>query len=92
MIDAPVVTIQIAPVLRAYAAEAAEVTVSGETVADVLESLGREHPALFDRIIGEDGDPLPGIHLHLRGSDVLTPEGLATPVEPEEMLTLLATG
>lgn len=89
MIEAPVVSIHIPASLRGYTDGAEEVTVSGETVGEALVALGHEHPAILERLM--DGSSLrPYMNVYLHGANILTLEGLDTPVAAEDVLTIIS--
>ena len=90
MIESPVVSIHIPPALRPYAQDVEEVTVSGETVREALAALGHEHPAVLDRVLEEGGALRPYINVYLHGINILTLEGLDTPVANEDVLTIIS--
>lgn len=92
MFDSPVVTIHIPPALRSYAGGHDEITVSGDTVGELLEALGHEHPAIRSHLVGEDGGLRPGLAVYLGGRSVRDLQGLETPVELEEVLSIVPTG
>lgn len=90
MIESPVVSIHIPALLRTYAKGAEEVTVSGDNVAEALEALGHEHPALLGRLM-EPGDGLrPYINIYLHGINILTLDGLDTALANEDVLTVIS--
>lgn len=90
MIEAPVVSIHIPAPLRAYANGAEEVTVSGETVAEALEALGHEYPALLDRLVQPGGGLQPYMNIYLRGINIVTLDGLDTCLMSEDVLTVIS--
>lgn len=90
MIESPVVSVHIPALLRSYARGAEEVTVSGDTVAEALEALGHEYPALLGRIVEPGGGLRPYINIYLRGINVLTLDGLDTALNSEDVLTIIS--
>lgn len=91
MIESPVISIHIPPCLRAYADGAEEVTVSGDNVAEALVALGHEHPAVLERVVLPDFSALrPYINLYLHGVNILTLDGLQTPLANEDVLTIIS--
>ena len=60
----------------------------GDTVADALEALLADHPALEERVLDDDGELRDHINLLRNGKTVTTGEGLATPVEDDDELAL----
>lgn len=57
------------------------------TVADALEALLDEHPALEDRVL-DDGELADHINILRNGEAVMAAEGLETPVEADDELAL----
>lgn len=90
MIESPVVSIHIPVLLRDCADGAEEVTVSGDTVAEALEALGHEYPALLGRIVDPEGGLRPYMNIYLRGINILTLDGLDTPLANEDVLTVIS--
>ncbi|MBS1189959.1 MAG: molybdopterin synthase subunit MoaD [Rhodocyclaceae bacterium] len=90
MIESPVVSIRIPALMRVYAKGAEEVTVSGDTVAEALEALGHEDPALLERLMEPEGGLRPYIHIYLRGINILTLGGLDTALSSEDVLTVIS--
>ena len=92
MFDSPVVSIHIPPGLRSYAGGHAEITASGDTVGELFDALGHEYPAIRGQLIASDGGLLPGFAVYLGGRSVRDLQGLATPVELEEVISIVSTG
>lgn len=90
MIESPVVSIHIPALLRGYAKGAEEVTASGDTVAEALEALGHEYPALLERLMEPEGGLRPYINIYLHGVNVLTLDGLDTALVSEDVLTVIS--
>lgn len=88
----PVVTVHIPPVLRQFADGHEEVMASGETVGDILLAIGREYPAFHSRLIRADGSLAPGLAIYLGPTSVRELQGLATPVQMEELVSIVPTG
>lgn len=91
MLDAPVVTIHIPEPLRRLTGGADEVTVSGETVADALAALEREHPGILAHLLDAQGEVGPGMDLYLGAEPIRDLDGLATPIMAEELLAIVPT-
>ena len=88
----PVVTVHIPPALRQFADGHEEVMASGETVGDILLAIGREYPAFHSRLIRADGTLTPGLTIYLGPTSVRELQGLATPVQMEELVSIVPTG
>ena len=92
MFESPVVSVHIPPGLRSYAGGRGEVTVSGDTVGDLIDALGHEYPAIRSRLVSGDGGLQPGLAVYLGGRSVSDQQGLATPVGLEEVVSIISTG
>lgn len=90
MIESPVVSIHVPVALRNYADGAEEVTVSGDTVGEALAALGHEHPAVLERLLDANGTLRPYMNVYLRGINIVTLEGLDTPVSNEDVLSIIS--
>lgn len=91
MFDSPVVSVHIPPVLRSLAGGHDEITASGDTVGELLEAVGHEYPGIRSSLIAGDGQLQPGLVVFLGGRSVRELQGLNTPVEQEEVLSIIAT-
>jgi molybdopterin synthase sulfur carrier subunit len=79
------VSVRLPGVLREYAAGQAVVALAappGATVADVLDTLARQHPALARRIRDERGAIRQHVHLFVDGEDVRGTDLASMPVRP----------
>jgi sulfur-carrier protein len=81
--------VRIPTVLRAATGGQREVAVDGDTVAEVLESLYAEHPAVRQQLEGSDGGLHRFVNIYLNDEDVRLLEWLDTPVGPDDTLTIL---
>ncbi|WP_371323808.1 hypothetical protein VX159_15670 [Dechloromonas sp. ZY10] len=90
MSEYPVLSVHIPPVLKPLTGGRDEVTASGATVGEVLQAVGRVWPAFSGRVLCGDGSLAAGLSVYRNGTPLV--QGLATPVEPEEVLSLVATG
>ena len=88
--DYPVVSVHIPPVLRPLAEGRDEIMASGETIAEVLEALGRECPALGEALLCADGSLADGLAIYLGGAELHGRESLTMPVDQEEVLSIVA--
>jgi len=82
-------TVRIPPVLRPAVGGAREVTLSGGTVAEVLEALYAEHPDVRQQLVTEDGELHRFVNLYLNDEDVRLLEWLDTPVSDSDTLLIL---
>ncbi len=83
------VTIKIPTQLRAVTGGAAEISGSGSTVGEVLDSAYGDHAELRDRISGDDGELRRFVNVYLAGEDIRFLDGLATPVREGDVVTVL---
>lgn len=90
MIESPVVSIHIPVPLRPLADGAEEVTVSGDNVGEALVALGHEHPAVLDRVLDPGGHLRPYMNVYVRGINVVTLDGLETPLNSEDVLSIIS--
>ncbi len=82
------VTVKIPTQLREMTAGAAELSVDGSTVQEVLDSVFADHPALKDRLVDENGLRR-FVNLYVGGEDVRFLDGLETVVEDGGEVTVL---
>ena len=92
MFDSPVVSVHIPLALRGFSGGHDEITASGDTVDEVLAAVGHEFPAIRDYLIAPGGDLLPGVAVFLGPRSISELQGLATPIELEEVLSIVPTG
>jgi molybdopterin synthase sulfur carrier subunit len=73
--------------LKPFADGEVEVRLGGEftTVADALESLWREHAALRERVLNEQGEIRQHVNVFADGEDVKRRSGLATKLRTGEI-------
>lgn len=81
-------TVKIPPVLRENVGGARTVTAGGATVAEVLDDLFGQYPALRDRVT-EDGQLSRFINVYVNDRDVRYREGLDTAVGDDDTVILL---
>jgi molybdopterin synthase sulfur carrier subunit len=83
------VTVKIPSQLRSVTSGDAETMVDGaSTVGDVLDGLYDRYDGLRDRI-AEDGDLRRFVNVYVGGEDIRFLEGLDTPVEDGDEVTIL---
>lgn len=92
MFDSPVVSVHIPLVLRSFAGGHDEITASGDTVGEVLDALGHEYPAIRSYLMSPDGDLQSGVAVFLGARSIREMQGLATPIELEEVLSIVPIG
>lgn len=82
-------TVRIPPVLRAAAGGEREVSVTGTTVADALESLYDQHPGIRTQLESSEGQLHRFVNLYLNDEDVRMLGWLDTPLSDSDTLTIL---
>ena len=92
MFDSPVVSIHIPTDLRSYAGGHDEITASGDTVGELFDALCHEYPAIRAHLIAASGELAPGFAVYLGSHSIRDLAGLATPVEQEELLSIVPVG
>jgi sulfur-carrier protein len=81
--------IRIPTPLRPYVNGQSEVTVQGGTVADAMESLLAQYPAMRPHLTNPDGQLRPFVNLFLGESNVRDMHGLQTPLQDGDKLLLI---
>lgn len=92
MFESPVVSVHLPPQLRQYAGGQHEITASGDTVGELLGAVAHEHPLIRPHLLSAEGELLPGLLLYLGGQEVSRLQGLTTPVELAEVLSIVPRG
>jgi len=92
MFDSPVVSVHIPQALRSFAGGHEEITASGDTVGEVLEAVGHEYPAIRSHLMPVDGGLPAGVAIYLGPRSIRDMQGLATPIELAETLSIVAVG
>ncbi len=82
-------TVKIPPVLRSYTADQTEVSVDGETVGAVLESLAVAHPEIREQLFSPEGDLNRYVNVYLNDEDVRVLGGLDTAAGGEDTVVIL---
>jgi sulfur-carrier protein len=73
-------TVRIPTILRTYTGGQAEVPADGGTLADVIESLEKNHPGISARVLDDTGKLRRFVNIYVNDDDVRFSEGLLTPV------------
>jgi sulfur-carrier protein len=82
-------TVRVPTQLRTLTAGAAEVSVEGETVADVLASLDAAHPGFRDRLFDEQGKLRRFVNVFVADEDVRFLHGLDTTVTDGQTVSII---
>lgn len=83
------VTVRVPATLRALTAGEPEVSVDGDTVATVLDSLESSHPGFKERILDDAGELRRFVNLFVSDDDVRFLDGLSTAVPAGETLSIV---
>jgi len=81
--------IRIPTPLRTYVNGQSEVTVQGKTVADAMENLLTQYPAMRPHLTSGDGQLRPFVNLFLGEANVRDLQGLETPLADGDRLLLI---
>jgi molybdopterin converting factor small subunit len=81
--------IRIPTPLRAYTGGQNEITLGGETVAEVVNNLVNQYPSLKPHLFNETGALRPFVNLFLGENNINDLQGLATPLSENDRLMLI---
>lgn len=73
-------TVRIPTILRTYTGGSAEVPAEGATLAEVIESLEKNHPGIAARVLDDTGKLRRFVNVYVNDDDVRFSEGLLTAV------------
>jgi molybdopterin converting factor small subunit len=73
------VTVRVPTILRTYTGGAAEVSVEGATLADVVAALDAAYPGIGGRVLDDEGRLRRFVNVYVGDDDVRFAEGLQTP-------------
>ena len=82
-------TVKIPPVLRSSTGGEKEVSADGSSVAEVLESVAKQHPDTRRQLFGDDGSLNRYVNVYLNDEDVRVLGGLETAVGDSDSLVIL---
>lgn len=82
-------TIRIPTPLRPYTNGQSDLTISGETVGQVLENLVQQYPALRPHIFNDDGELRPFVNLFIGEDNINDLQGISTPVHDGVRILLI---
>lgn len=83
------VTVRVPTTLRTLTAGASEVSVEGETLANVLDSLESAHPGFKERLLDDDGQIRRFVNVFVADDDVRFLDGLDTAVPDGETVSII---
>jgi molybdopterin converting factor small subunit len=81
-------TVRIPTPLRPHAGGLDRIEVAGGTVGEVLNNLGREHPALLERLF-ENGELRRFVNVYVNDEDIRFLDDLATPVAERDDISII---
>lgn len=82
-------TIRLPVLLRSYTNGATVIPVRGETVAQAVEDLLLQYPALRSHLTNNAGELRPFVNLYLDKENIKSLEGVQTPLAEDDQLLLL---
>ena len=82
-------TVRVPTQLRTLTGGASEVSVEGDTVADLLASLDAAHPGFRDRLFDESGKLRRFVNVFVADEDVRFLQGLDTKVEEGQTVSIV---
>ena len=82
-------SIKIPTPLRSYTAGQAEITVQGQTVAEVMNDLMQAYPTLRPHLYNNGGELRPFVNLFLGEENIRELQGLETPLKEADRLMLI---
>lgn len=83
------VSVRVPTTLRTLTAGASEVTVEGETLAQVIENLESAHPGFRERLLDEEGNLRRFVNVFVADDDVRFLDGLDTKVPDGETVSII---
>ena len=75
--------------LRSYTAGQTEIPVQGSTVAEAMDSLTRQFPALRPHLYNQTGELRPFVNLFLNEENIRDLQGVQTPIQETDKLMLI---
>jgi len=85
----PMPVIRIPTPLRSYVNGQSEIPVQGQTVADAMENLLTQYPAMRPHLTNTNGQLRPFVNLFLGENNVRDLQGLETPLKEDDKLLLI---
>jgi molybdopterin synthase sulfur carrier subunit len=83
------VKLRIPTPLRRLAGGVAELSVTGNTVAEVLEALERDHPGFHERLFDERGEVRRFVNIYVGGEDIRFLKGVDTPIKEGDEVSIV---
>lgn len=82
-------TVRIPTPLRKHTDGQAKVDVHGADLRTIVANLGAAHPGLRERILDDEGDLRRFVNVFVRDEDVRFQQGLDTPVETGDIVSIV---
>lgn len=89
MPESAAVLIRIPTPLRGYTCGHDMVAVNGDSVAEALAALGRQHPGILERVLDNHGQLRQFVHIYLGAANIRTLQGLSTHLEMDDILAII---
>lgn len=83
------VSVRIPTILRSYTNDESQVSVEGDDLAQVIETLESNHPGIKARIVDEAGAVRRFVNIYVAEEDVRFSEGLATPTPSGTQISII---
>ena len=83
------VTVRIPTTLRPLSGGAAQVSVDGSTLSEVIAALEAAHPGFADRLLDESGQLRKFVNVFVADDDVRYLDGLATAVREGDTVSII---
>lgn len=83
------VTVRIPTTLRPLSGGAAQVSVDGTTLSEVISALEAAHPGFADRLLDDAGQLRKFVNVFVADDDVRYLDGLATPVRDGDTVSII---
>lgn len=83
------VSVRIPTILRSYTNDESQVSVEGDDVAQVIETLESNHPGIKARIVDEVGALRRFVNIYVAEEDVRFAQGLATPTPSGTQISII---
>ncbi|MCL4560379.1 MAG: MoaD/ThiS family protein [Chloroflexi bacterium] len=82
-------TLKISSPLRPYVDGKPEVTLSGQTVAEAIQNLTSQYPALKTHLFKSNSELRPFVHVFVNDEDIQHLQGMETPLAETDRLMLI---
>lgn len=83
------VTVRIPTPLRPYTGEAAELTIEGATIGDVLQNMAERYDGLVQRLLTPEGELRRYVNIFVGSDNISARQGLATPLGDGDVVSII---